>query len=64
MPITPDPWGLGRFEVAVLGKHVAFPLDPWFLLGDPRLVLALAFLGVGLALDVRRLSLAVRTGPA
>jgi len=51
---------LHRFKVAALEKTIAFPLDPWFHVGDPRLVLALAFLGVGLGLDVRRLRAATR----
>lgn len=48
-----------RFKFAALEKHTAVPLDPWFQLGDPRLVLGLLFLTIGLALDVRRLSRAV-----
>jgi uncharacterized membrane protein YhaH (DUF805 family) len=36
-------------------KTIAYPLDPWFYLGDPRLVFGLAFLVIGLALEVRRL---------
>ena len=45
-----------RFKIAGLEKTIAYPLDPWFHLGDPRLVLLLVFLVVGLALEVRRLS--------
>ena len=35
-------------------KTIAFPLDPWFQLGDPRLVLALLFLVVGFAWQALR----------
>jgi hypothetical protein len=45
-----------RYKIAALEKTIAFPLDPWFQLGDPRLVLALVFAVIGLGLDVRRLS--------
>jgi hypothetical protein len=31
-----------QYKVAAIAKTVAFPLDPWFHLGDPRLVLGLA----------------------
>ncbi len=37
--------GSHEFKVAAMAKTIAFPLDPWFQLGDPRLVLAL-ILGV------------------
>ena len=43
------------YKIAGMNKTIAFPLDPWFQLGDPRLVLALILLIVGLLLDVRRL---------
>lgn len=38
-----------RFKEAAMAKTIAFPVDPWFQLGDPRLVLALlcALLGLG-----------------
>ncbi len=45
-----------RYKVASLEKTIAYPLDPWFQLGDPRLVLALVFAVIGLGFDVRRLS--------
>ena len=41
-----------RFKVAALEKTIAYPLDPWFQLGDPRLVLALLFAIVGLSVQV------------
>ncbi len=53
-----------RFKVAALEKTIAYPLDPWFHFGDPRLLLALVFVAIGLAFDVRRLSRAVRYLPA
>ncbi len=39
------------FKIAAIEKTIAFPIDPWFQLGDPRLVLALAFAVVGLAVQ-------------
>ncbi|MDC0069427.1 hypothetical protein OAL10_11665 [Gammaproteobacteria bacterium] len=45
--------GSHDFKVAAMRKTIAFPLDPWFQLGDPRFVLAL-FLGfIGCALSWR-----------
>jgi hypothetical protein len=32
---------------------VAFPIDPWIQLGDPRLVLALLLLVIGLTLNTQ-----------
>ena len=43
------------YKVAGMEKSIAYPLDPWFYLGDPRLVFGLAFLVIGLALEVRQL---------
>ena len=34
-----------KFKVAAMRRTIAFPIDPWIHLGDPRLILALA-LGV------------------
>jgi hypothetical protein len=42
-----------RYKIAAMEKTIAFPLDPWFQLGDPRLVLALVLLIVGLAGQLR-----------
>lgn len=39
------------FKIAAMEKTIAFPLDPWFQLGDPRLVLALVLAIPGLALQ-------------
>jgi hypothetical protein len=48
------------FKMAAMRKTIAFPVDPWFQLGDPRLVLALllGFLGSGISwlMAARRLS--------
>jgi len=38
-----------HFKIAAMEKTIAFPVDPWFQLGDPRLVLALLLLIVGLS---------------
>ena len=43
-----------HFKVAAMEKTIAFPIDPWMQLGDPRLVLALLFALVGCALSWRR----------
>ena len=34
--------GSHEFKVAAMKKTIAFPIDPWFQLGDPRLVLGLS----------------------
>lgn len=53
MDIATNPEFQGRhdFKIAAMLKTVAFPVDPWMHLGDPRLVLALLLLVVGLALQ-------------
>jgi hypothetical protein len=43
--------GSHDFKIAALRKTIAFPLDPWFQLGDPRLVLALLLGALALALS-------------
>ena len=47
LEITTNPAFAGShdFKVAAMRKTIAFPIDPWFQLGDPRLLLAL-LLGV------------------
>jgi hypothetical protein len=45
--------GSHEFKIAALKKTIAFPLDPWFQLGDPRLILALVLGIVGLGLSWR-----------
>ena len=39
--------GPHEFKIAALTKTIAFPIDPWFQLGDPRLVLGLVFFALG-----------------
>ena len=51
--ITADESGIHAFKVAAMEKTLAFPLDPWFQLGDPRLVLAMLFLIIALLLQLR-----------
>ncbi len=43
--------GSHEFKVAAMRKTIAFPIDPWFQLGDPRLVLALVLGLLGCALS-------------
>jgi hypothetical protein len=40
------------FKVAAMEKTIAYPLDPWFQLGDPRFVLAGLFTIVGLLVQL------------
>ena len=49
--MNPEFAGRHEFKVAALRKTIAFPIDPWFQLGDPRLVLALVLGLVGCALS-------------
>ena len=46
--------GSHEFKVAAMAKTIAFPIDPWMQLGDPRLVLALLFGLIGCALSWRQ----------
>ena len=41
------------FKIAAIQKTIAFPLDPWFQPGDPRLLLGSTFLVLGLLLQLR-----------
>jgi len=43
--------GSHEFKIAAINKTFAFPIDPWYQLGDPRLVLALVFLATGFAVS-------------
>ena len=45
--------GSHAFKVAAMRKTIAFPIDPWVQLGDPRLVLALLLGLLGCALSWR-----------
>ncbi len=53
LEITTNPAFAGshEFKVAAMRKTIAFPIDPWFHLGDPRLVLALVFALTGCGLS-------------
>ncbi|MDE0886789.1 MAG: hypothetical protein OSB70_14775 [Myxococcota bacterium] len=55
MEITfnPEFRGSHEFKIAAMAKTIAFPIDPWFQLGDPRLVLALLFGLIGCGLSWR-----------
>ncbi len=44
----PDFEGSHEFKLASMEKTVAFPIDPWIQLGDPRLVLGLVLGVIGL----------------
>ncbi|MEM9622554.1 MAG: hypothetical protein AAF993_12945 [Pseudomonadota bacterium] len=48
---NPEFAGSHEFKVAAMAKTIAFPVDPWWHLGDPRLLLALIMAGIGLALS-------------
>ena len=41
------------FKVAAVEKTIAFPLDPWFQAGDPRFLLAMIFILLGLTTQLR-----------
>ena len=43
--------GSHEFKIASINKTIAFPIDPWMHLGDPRLLLALTLALVGCALS-------------
>lgn len=45
---NPDFSGPHAFKAAAMRKTLAFPIDPWMQLGDPRLVLGLIALVIGL----------------
>ena len=45
--------GSHDFKIAAMEKTIAFPLDPWFHFGDPRLLLAFVLGIIGLALSWR-----------
>ena len=54
--LNPEFEGAHKFKVAAMRKTIAFPIDPWGQLGDPRLVLALLLGLVGCALSWREAS--------
>ncbi|MFT7652454.1 MAG: hypothetical protein ACI9UU_001562 [Candidatus Azotimanducaceae bacterium] len=43
--------GSHDFKIAAMAKTIAFPIDPWFQLGDPRLVLGLLLGFIGALLS-------------
>jgi len=43
--------GSHEYKIAAMRKTIAFPIDPWFQLGDPRLLLALVFAVIGLSVN-------------
>ena len=46
------PTGIHTFKNTALEKTIAYPLDPWFHLSDPGILLALLPAMVGLGLQV------------
>ena len=54
MEISGNPAFQGRheFKFSAMAKTVAFPIDPWFHLGDPRFILGLLFVNLGLLLQL------------
>ena len=53
--------GSHEFKVAAMAKTIAFPIDPWFQLGDPRLVFALLLAVIGCGLGWREASRRARS---
>jgi hypothetical protein len=53
LEITSNPafQGSHDFKIAAINKTFAFPIDPWYQLGDPRLILALLFTTIGFAVS-------------
>ena len=54
---NPEFAGSHAYKVAAMSKTIAFPLDPWFQLGDPRTMLAfiLTLIGLTTSLMARRI---------
>jgi hypothetical protein len=50
---NPEFGGSHEFKVAAMAKTIAFPIDPWIQLGDPRFILALLLGLVGCGLSWR-----------
>jgi len=48
---NPEFTGSHEFKVAAMAKTIAFPIDPWFHFGDPRLLLGLALALIASALS-------------
>lgn len=49
--LNPEFAGAHRFKVAAMRKTIAVPIDPWFQLGDSRLVLFLALALIGTSIS-------------
>jgi hypothetical protein len=49
---TPEFNGPHEFKIAAMKRTIAFPVDPFMQLGDPRLVLGLLLFGVAAALHL------------
>ena len=43
--------GIHAFKIAAIEKTIAYPLDPWYQLGDPRFVFGLVFAVIGLSVQ-------------
>ena len=54
--VAVGPSGVHAFKLAAMEKTIAYPLDPWFHAGDPRLLLGLLLVSVGLANQLRATS--------
>lgn len=50
---NPDFGGAHIYKIAAMEKTIAFPVDPWFHMGDPRVLLALILGLLGCALSWR-----------
>jgi hypothetical protein len=50
---NPDFAGPHEFKLAAMTKTIAFPVDPWFSPGDPRALLAMVLIIVGLLVTRR-----------
>ncbi len=50
---NPDFGGAHIYKIAAMEKTIAFPIDPWFHMGDPRLLLALFLSLIGSLLSWR-----------
>jgi len=51
----PDMFGKHQFKIAALEKTIAYPVEAQLYLGDPRFILGLIFLVLGLSLRLREL---------
>ena len=50
---NPDFYGPHEFKIAAMSKTIAFPADPWMHAGDPRFILALLLVILGLSNSLR-----------